>query len=531
MSNETRRETFEDAVTPGISDVLASPGAVFAAVLKVLSSQRLQPWLAFASLGILNVLFRLPHFINANGASSDTTIVGLQAMHMLRGEIDRFLWGVAYQGSFDAMVVAAFFAAFGPTSLALMLAPFLGHLILCACVYAVLLQRLKAPWTAALLCLPLVFSPLAINGVALYAPRQWCVTLLFIGFWLFEGGERRRPLRFFAGAFVACLATFLDLFAWVLLVPMLFGLMLCAFDAQPGARAVATRLGAGVAGTWLGIEFVQWLRGAPASAEPHTGLLVTLDQANRNWSLFYDTCLPWVLGAKIPGHDLDGLTGALQKIAGGSLLLFIGLAPFFVFSRDIGWRVKRLGVLGAVGAGAALGGFLVSTMPVDQFSARYLAPVVWFAPLALAPWAAWSPRRSLVLITPYLVAAAIGGWQSHATYVEGVLPRVDPRGTAVEEMRLADELRARGIKLAFADYWLAYRLTFLWSENPVVVPFDWQWDRHPEYLQQLSGERTRVYLFHPSDPQVQPDVIRRKLKRSRLKSEDIEGFTVLTQRR
>lgn len=84
----------------------------------------------FGILVGLNVLFRLPALINASGVHSDAAIVGLQAMHILKGETSRFLWGAGYQGSFDAWVVAAIFALGGPSPFMLMLAPFFGHLLL-----------------------------------------------------------------------------------------------------------------------------------------------------------------------------------------------------------------------------------------------------------------------------------------------------------------------------------------------------------------------------------------------------------------
>ena len=49
-------------------------------------------------------LFRLPPLLNARSTNSDAAIVGLQAMHILRGERSAFLWGSGYQTSADAWV-------------------------------------------------------------------------------------------------------------------------------------------------------------------------------------------------------------------------------------------------------------------------------------------------------------------------------------------------------------------------------------------------------------------------------------------
>jgi hypothetical protein len=492
---------------------------------------------AFATLVVLNAVYRLPAFLNAAGVNSDAAVVGLQAMHMLRGEVERSLWGVGYQGSFDAMVVAVLFALFGPTPGALMAAPFLGHIVVCACAFDMLARRTRRPWVAALICLPLVFTPQAINGVVLYAPRQWCIASLFVAMWLFEVGARRRPLRFFVGAALAWLATYLDLYGMQIVVPLMGYMLLCAFDATSRARAVLARAGSGALGAALGAWVVRWLR-ADASLQ-QADLSFTWEQVQSNWVWLSKTCLPWVLGAKtwVPGPNLypdpwlpPGVVRVFQGVGAASLVLFIAAAPLLVFVRRIDWPLKRLGLFGAAGAAASVGGFLVSHMPSDMWSARYLAPVVWLAPFALAPWTALLGKRALaVLLAPYLVIAALGGWKSYGPYVDGALPRIAARGSAKQEMKLAELLRAKRVGAAYAQYWLAYRLTFLWRENPIVMPL--ADDRYPKYRQQTAGAKTVAFIFHPSEPRAVPEQVLPSLTTGTVERLEIEGFTVLLQRR
>ena len=124
---------------------------------------------------VASVVARLPALVNAHGVNSDAAVVGLQAMHILRGEWSWFLWGAGYQASFDAALVAAGFAITGPSALTLMVVPLIGHLVLVGLAYDVI-RRAVAPAVgragAVLACLPLVFAPPSVNGVALYTPRQ-----------------------------------------------------------------------------------------------------------------------------------------------------------------------------------------------------------------------------------------------------------------------------------------------------------------------------------------------------------------------
>ena len=92
-----------------------------------------------------------------------------------------------------------------------------------------------------------------------------------------------------------------------------------------------------------------------------------------------------------------------------------------------------------------MGGFLVSTMPADLLSARYLAPIIWLAPFTLAPAAhALGPRWFAVAIAPFVVAVGVGGWYAYAPYVHDACRCAIRAGSAHEEAVLADALPAEG---------------------------------------------------------------------------------------
>jgi Dolichyl-phosphate-mannose-protein mannosyltransferase len=160
----------------------------------------------------ISVLARIPALINARGVNSDAAVVGLQAIHVLHGEWSPFLWGAGYQASFDALLIAAGFAVTGPSALTLMVVPLVGYLVLIGLTYDVL-RRAVGVGAAVGACLPLVFAPQSINGVALYAPRQWSITAAILAVWLASRATGRRAPWWLAGSgLVAGLAVYLDLF-------------------------------------------------------------------------------------------------------------------------------------------------------------------------------------------------------------------------------------------------------------------------------------------------------------------------------
>jgi hypothetical protein len=106
------------------------------------------------------------------------------------------------------------------------------------------------------------------------------------------------------------------------------------------------------------------------------------------------------------------------------------------------------------------------------------------------PVARFLGRRNYTLaIIPWLIVSAISGWQSFKTPCSS--------SDYAEEQQLIDHLRSSNIRVAAADYWLAYRLTFLSGENPIVVPLDPKEDRYKPYRQQFLRAPQTALIFHP----------------------------------
>jgi hypothetical protein len=481
------------------------------------------------------VAFRVPALQNARGVNSDSAIVGLQGMHVLRGEVSPFLWGTGYQGSFDAVAAAAGFAVFGTSALVLMWGPLAAYALMVVLSFSTL-NRHTSRWAAFAAALLLVFTPDAVNRISLYPPRQWSITCLFLAIWLIDRPERRgRLLTLFTGALCLTLAPYLDLFTVQSLPAVGLFAALCAIDAASWKHRML-QIGAVAAGMAGGTFVVSQVGGEPLGAH---ATAILFHRIGANFRLLWDTCLPWLLGygVYVPGANLypdrwhpPAVLRVVQTAAGFSLVLLIASAGVFAVLRRIPWPARRLGLLGLAAAASAVGGFLVSAMPSDMWSTRYLTPVIWFAPFALAPLAAWlKPRALAVLLAPYLMVAAVGGWMSYGPYVNGPLPVRSPRGVALDEEALARFLRKRDVRFASAQYWLAYRLTFLFGEDPIVVPMNHQQDRYAPYLEGFRAAPVVAFIFHPSEPRASPGAMEPVLRRAGgiLERHEVAGFTVL----
>jgi hypothetical protein len=436
--------------------------------------------------------FRATALANAAQTNSDAAVVGLQAMHLLRGEGSWFLWGSGYQTSVDSGAAALLFAILGPSPRALMLSSLVLHLGLTALAWSAVARRLDSQ-RAALAVLPLVFTSSPLETYVLYPPREASLFVAVLALWIFDrAAERAGAARFVLGAAILGLACFADPYAVVLAAPIAaFGIACAADRRRVAALAFGGLLGA--------VPFVL----LHVTARAKGGVLgLSAGLVAHNARLLVEPCLAWTLGlesfgsrgAAIAYGKLPTLSAvAALQIAGGALFfgaLVVGGACAFL--RPLRWPLRRFAILGGLGLVVAIAGFLTSPMVMDLFSARYLAAITLLSPFALAPLAPLLGRgRFAALVAPCVLATGIGGWLGR-----GPLGHWPPQGDD-EEARLEAALAMRGIRYATADYWTAYRLTFLARERLVVVPVNDAEDRYPPYKIAFDGAPVVAYVFDP----------------------------------
>ncbi len=469
----------------------------------------------WAALLIASYLFRLPPLLNARSTNSDAAVVGLQAMHLLRGEHSAFLWGSGYQTSADSYVAALFFAIFGATPLVLMLSALTLHVGATALVFATLRRRLE-PWTAFVLTLPLVVAPSSIHTYALYPPRQLSITLAVASFWAIHGASKRSgaPARFWlaSGGALYTLSISADPY------PMVLAPVLLAYAALVAWPRPLERFLPLVTGLFTGLLPFVMLRQAPRASAGQLGL--TTSVIGHNWELLVRECLPWALSYKVYfAHNVMnyrpwnapflvwciGVAGAVVSFA----IVAIALASV---RKDIIPRSSRLlGFFGAASWVVTLSAFLVSVMVMDHFSMRYLAVLTLMLPFAAAPIAHLLGRgRVAALLAPHLVASAIGGWVGYGPFVHGIVP-VRETPELRDDYALLTLLEERNITVAEADYWASYRLTLLFREKVTVVPTNLSEDRYPPYRKVFDASPTFAYVFDPNRSREDLNVAERAL--------------------
>lgn len=452
---------------------------------------RVLPW---STVFVASLLFRWPALVNAAALNSDAAIVGLQAKHMLSGEWSPFLYGSGYQTSVDAAVAASLFVIGGATPLALMLSALLGHLVVTGLVFTMLRRHLR-PWTSAALCAFLVFTTCSVHTYALWPPRQTSITLAFAALWLLTAEATRvaTHVRIAGAACVAMLAAYADPYALVFLPPLAVLVLLRINADRPRARVLLTRACFATGGALVGV-LPLWLLWRSRGAPPEQ-VTLTLIALRQRAHLLAHVCLPAVLGMRlVTGTIGAGGLRVIQYAGAFTWVAAIALGTRSLSDKTLPLGLRFLVLFALLTTATTLTGFLLSPCAVDFFSNRYLASVELVLPFLFAPlgFAAEQRRRAfLFALAPLAVSSGVAGWVAFP-FVDGA--KVRPFSGA-DEQRVETILREHGVRGALANYWLAYRLTFLFDEREIVVPRFPVTDRYPPYRAYVRAQRDIAYVL------------------------------------
>ncbi len=458
-------------------------------------------WVPIAALVVLSFAFRLPPLVNAAATNSDAAIVGLQAIHIQHGELSFFLFGSHYQTSVDSFVAAIFFFVLGATPRALMLSALSGHVAVTLLTHAILTRHVSALRAFALTLL-LVFTPAAVHSYALYPPREASIAIAFGALFWLDRASGEKTWKLVLGAALASLACFADPYAFVLMPAVAVMALFAALDRNEDSmrrRIVATLSGGVLGAIPLAILFSQ-------SPSKQGELGVGFDRIVHNTHILTESCLPWLLSttpfAAVHMMDYAPWTAPawfrpIQWLGAISFCAALFAAIHFSIARSTSRDLRGIGLAGAATTLVTLLGFFTSVMVMDHFSMRYLASILLVAPLSLAPLAARVSSRSLILgLLPFSISSAVGGWVSYGPDVSGIRIVREP-SASTDDYRLGAELRARDVHAAIADYWVAYRLTFLFREDPVVIPSHESQDRYAPYRVAVEAAPRYALIFDP----------------------------------
>jgi hypothetical protein len=414
---------------------------------------RSPPWLALIGGSfVAGLALRVWDYRSALGVpDSDEAVVGLMARHVLDGELTTFFWGQGFGGTQEVLLTAPVFAVAGSSWLALRLVPIVLSGIAALVVWRVGRRTIGEPAAVVAACLAWIWPPFVVHQLThqlgFYAGGVlYSALLLLLGLRLVEQPSRPRAAIF--GLVVG-----LALWQSAQVLPVAVGVVLWTLWRQPAwlRQAWVAVLCAAVGA----LPAIVWnVRHDWGSLESTISDTTSYEHRLR---IFVSPLLPMLLGLRTPFTQERLLPAAV------TLLVLVVLAGLFAYGAYRS-RHRTASLLYVV---AAVFPFVYALAPQTLLSAepRYLvvlSPVVVLlvAQLATSYW-----RGALVLAVALAVSVVtLERMEDHARAVAPQPPKA-PRELAP----LISTLDDLGLDRVYADFWLAYRLTFDTDERIVAA--------------------------------------------------------------
>ena len=454
-------------------------------------------WLLIGMLAVLALELVLISTGSLGRLDADEAVVGLMARHILAGEHLIFYWGQSYGGTGEPYLTAGVFWVVGSSIAALKIVPFLLQV-----TGAVLLWRIARRFFddgrallagAALLIFPMYFVVRSTRSHGFYGLLLvlGLVTLLL---------ALRLEEKPDSGPDAAGLGLVLGIGWWtspqivLIAAPTMLWLII--------RRPAVARLWWAIVPSFL-VGAAPWLHWNLNNDWSSLALDVP-DEHNTYWShlpVFFRQLLPMAMGLRIPGSQ-EWLLGPL------GVGIYIGaLGVFFLWARDL----------------------------LERFMPLVIIAIAYPFLFALSPWAGYGDEpRYLVLLHPILILLYLSALRTLTTQAVGIGvaalvavasivyhdhtyegPIVSEIAVEVDLIPLLQELEDQEITHVYADYWIAYPITFASEEK--IVAASTSHSRYQPYQDQVGADPSSSQIFAAGSPAE---------REFRAATGDADGYTV-----
>jgi hypothetical protein len=496
-------------------------------------------WASLLLITTLTVAARLPFLIRGDQFfNSDEAVEGLMARHVGLGELPVFMWGQNYKGVPEVYVAAAAFALAGASVLVLKATTLLFFAAFAACNF-VLLDELFSRRVAWLGSLFLILCPPVLVYWSLNGSAEIAITLL-TGTVLMLGAERWKQTRAPGALAVACGAVGFGL--WVQQFIVYYLVALAAVTSWSGPRSPRWKF----LRLFLGLSMIYAAIGAFAFFTGGFDLPggIGVHHPQKLWRFAGAFLAAWAAG-----RWLETLTIRERVVAAAGFA--IGYGPAIAFRlATAGGGLPPLGRVDIHSLPSLLGFTMRGVVPMllgfagptsDPLPVPKALMMLMVAAIALSYSAARHTRRifHVFLISTPLIVLASGSYSDVQSYrymmpIFAALPAIYATGVAAlwdwrrsagfalggallatfafqqmvwsqtlgpdtESRAVLACLNQQGVRRAYADYWLSYKLTFLSGETIIVAPRDGS-DRYPAYTALIHAADHAPTLVRPPGP-------------------------------
>jgi 4-amino-4-deoxy-L-arabinose transferase-like glycosyltransferase len=401
---------------------------------------------------------------------SDEAVPGLMAQHFLHGESSTFYWGQAYGGTAEVALVAVLLGIVGSGVLALRLVPIALYALGAVLVWRFGRRTIGEPGaTVAAIFFWISPAYLVFRSTREYG-YQGVLLVLGLAILLFTLRLAERPTRQNA----AGLGLAVGLAWWTSIQSVLLALPALVWLACRQRRVWRLSWLIGLAAFLGAFPWLVW------NLHNHwASLHVDSTEPGRSYGFrlggFFADGLPMLLGLRVPFLQ-DWLP---SPTAGKLAFIVVGGALAAILLR----RLRSLELVAAVVLPYPFL-YSLSSFTANRLEPRYL--------LLLAPLLALLLGALLVDLRAAALGLAIAATLSIVALVR-VADDAAVVAAAPQPRPPPPPLERERVTRAWADYWIAFRVTFLTRERTIVAPT--YANRYPRYRQLVEKSSPAAWIF------------------------------------
>lgn len=409
---------------------------------------------------------------------SDQAVVGLMAKHLSEGRaFPLYLYGYSYMLAVESWLTVPYFWVAGPTAAALR-ASLIGTNLAVVTLLIWGLVRFGGlrPLVALVPVVFFAFAPPDTTGLLIDAsggtvePFMWVLILwlvrdrpLLFGAILAVGFLNREFTVYAVPVLIAGQIWSRSLFTHAVLRRWLFSLVafVAVWQTVQVVTPLADLMGPGTAGAG------QAMSSAQMSNLTQRMRIDVLQMPGNTWTLLRGEVLTLLNGHPSNMIAPQGRTwmgwalGVFALVGLGRLIWLARRGTRSLSSAAMGWYLLGVGLMAVLG--------YALTRPTVVITHRYLVLCLYIPVGLTAVWLALEPRRVVrgtvtAFVALWAVVAGVDSWRQFETFATKY--PIDP----MQEIIAA--LDQRGVTVAEADHWRAYKLTFLTGERIKVASTD-----------------------------------------------------------
>lgn len=442
--------------------------------------------------------------------SSDEGIIGLMAMHILKGEFPIVFWGQPYMGTLEAFIDAPLIFLLGANAISVRIYPFVCSLLFMYLTYklaAKIYNREIGLITLLLLAIPVPY----LSECVFFCPGNnigtvvlGSITLLISYNLVFERDVKNKTLWY------AVLGFILGLGFWYHMLIVSYIVVVIALLFLKDKLLIIRRNFWVFTALFILGSFPIFLFNIKNNYITFYGITSGVGKYKilKNLKVFFKDTIQFLMGTKVMLYCDTIYYEKLPGILSVALLILLAIliAVIIITKFKNIWRIGVLSLKKTDGTVILLIVALVvifvfcRTRRSNWWAVRYILPIISVLPILFAYGLWWIKKNSRIgFYTAISIILLAHGWGNIILIKAWNDPVVINKKLDFPDTKdLIQFLNEKNIKYAYATFWISYRLTYETKENIICSqPFNERFRGYSiPYINKVQKAENVAYILH-----------------------------------